>query len=540
MKISKYIVLIILIVSCVTKERKKAELSPIEKFDHWHLKDYKMDSVPGISLEKLYDELIKNRKGKEIVVAIIDTEIDINHEDLKDFIWTNKGEQPNNGIDDDNNGYIDDINGWNFIGNKNGENIICSNYSYVRKLKELIPIFKGKSKEEVGNDTLNFKIYQRALSDFQNTKIQLREDYEYVEFLNEGFPRSKKLLDSIFRNTIYTVNQLDSLYDVFKIQDSIKAADIYFMIDFLNYDMHGYADNLAYESSLIEKYSNNIYYNDRKLIGDNVNDIGNMDYGSPLITNNLKEFTHGSIVSGVLAAHRTNNRGVKGISNSVKIMPLCIQAKFGAETDKDLALSIKYAVDNGAKVINISANRTYEIHNEWVEQALLYAEDHNVLVVKGAGNSATDIDKISTYPNKTADDHVLNNFIVVGATGMELNSNFKPVWANYGSESVDFYAPGENIPTTIPFDSYKIDSGSSMSTAITSGVAALMLSYYPSLKASEVRQILMESATRHDLDIELDYDSNTTVSFSKLSNSGGVLNAYNAFVLAEKISSKSN
>lgn len=540
MKFFKYIVLIILISGCSTSEKKKPKLSETEKFNHWHLKDYKMDSVPGISLEKLYDEFIKNEKGKEIIVAIIDTEIDINHEDLKDFIWINKNENPNNGIDDDNNGYIDDINGWNFIGNNNGENLICSNFSYIRKLKELTPIFKNKTKEEVVNDTLNFKIYQRAQNDYQNTKTQLEEDYEYVEFLSVGYPRSKKLLDSIFRDTFYTVNQLDSLYNIFKIQDSIKAADIYFMIDFLNYDMHGYADNLAYESNLIEKYSNNINYNDRVIIGDNVNDIEDRDYGSSIITNNLKEFTHGSIVSGVLAAHRTNNKGVKGISNSVKLMPLCIQAKFGAETDKDLALSIRYAVDNGAKVINISANRTYELHNEWVELALLYAENHNVLVVKGAGNSAIDIDKTSTYPNKTTDDHVLNNFIVVGASGMELNSYFKPVWANYGSESVDFYAPGENIPTTIPFDSYKIDSGSSMSTAITSGVAALLLSYYPSLKASEVRQILMESATRYTIDIELDYDSDTTVPFSKLSNSGGVLNAYNAFVLAEKISSKIN
>ncbi|MBG7630454.1 MAG: S8 family serine peptidase [Bacteroidetes bacterium] len=540
MKIPKYILIIILIISCTKNKTERPEFSQTKKFDHWHLKDYESDGVPGISLDKLYDELIKNQKGKQIIVAIIDTEIDINHEDLKDFIWINNDEQPNNGVDDDNNGYVDDVNGWNFIGNKNGGNLICSNFSYTRKLKELIPIFKGKTKEEVGNDTLNFKIYQRALMDHQNMKRQLKEDYEYVEFLNTGFPRSKKLLDSIFRGSTYTINQLDSLYTIFKKQDSIKAADIYFMIDFLNFDMHGYADNLAYESNLIEKYSNNISFDDRAIIGDNVNDIEDRDYGSPFITNSLKEFTHGSIVSGVLAAHRTNNKGVRGITNTVKLMPLCIQAKFGAETDKDLALSIKYAVENGAQVINISANRTYELHNEWVQQALLYAEEQNVLVVKGAGNSETDIDKIITYPNKNTKDHVLNNFIVVGATGMELNSNFKPVWANYGRKTVDFYAPGESILTTTPFDSYKVDSGSSLSTAITSGVAALLLSYYPDLKVSEIRQILMESATRYDLDIELDYDSNTTVPFSKLSNSGGVLNAFNAFVLAEKISHKSN
>ena len=529
-----------LIISCAKNGIEKSDSSQTKKFDHWHLKDFQSDGLPGISLDKLYEELIEDRKGKQIIVAIIDTEIDINHEDLKDFIWINNDELPNNGIDDDNNGYVDDVNGWNFIGNNDGRNLICSNFSFTRKLKELAPIFNGKTGKEVGIDTLNFKIYQRALRDHQTMKTQLKEDYEYVEFLNTGFPRSKKLLDSIFRDSTYTINQLDSLYTIFTKQDSIRAADIYFMIDFLNYDMYGYADNLAYESNLIEKYSNNMNYDDREIIGDNVNDIEDKDYGSPIVINNLKEFTHGTIVSGVLAAHRTNNKGVRGITNNVKLMPLCIQAKFGAETDKDLALSIRYAVDNGAQVINISANRTYELHNEWVQQALLYAEKHNVLVVKGAGNSEADIDKISTYPNKNTDDHVLNNFIVVGATGRELNSNFKPVWANYGNKTVDFYAPGENIPTTTPFDSYKIDSGSSMSTAITSGVAALLLSYFPDLKVSEVRQILMESATRYDLEIELDYESNTTIPFSKLSNSGGVLNAYNAFVLAEKISYKRN
>ncbi len=540
MKIFNFLVIFLLIIGCTINSTKKPFAFSSDNLYHWHLKDYHRDSIPGISLDKLYDELIKDQKGKQIIVAIIDTEIDINHEDLKDFIWINKDEIPNNGLDDDNNGYVDDVNGWNFIGNNKGENLICSNFSYTRKLKELSPIYKAKTLEDVRNDTLNFKIYQRALRDHQTMTLQLKEDYQYAEFLNTGFPNSKKLLDSIFSGSTYTINQLDSLYTIFKKQDSIKAADVYFMIDFINYDMHGYADNLAYETNLIEKYSNNVNYDDRKIIGDNVNDIEDRDYGSPFTTNSLKVFTHGTIVSGVLAAHRTNNKGIRGITNTIKLIPLCIQAKFGAETDKDLALSIYYAVNNGAQVINISANRTFEIHNQWVQQALLYAEKNNVLVVKGAGNSETDIDKVSTYPNKITSDHELNNFVVVGATGKHLDENFKPVWANYGSKTVDFYAPGVDIPTTIPFDSYKIDSGSSLSTAITSGVAALLLSYFPDLKVSDIRHILMESATRYELDIELDYDSNKVVPFSKLSNSGGVLNAFNAFLLAEKINNKNN
>ena len=276
----------------------------------------------------------------------------------------------------------------------------------------------------------------------------------------------------------------------------------------------------------------------RELIGDNVNDIADLNYGTHMLTKNLKDFTHGTIVSGVLAADRTNSKGIRGIINTVKIMPLCIQAKFGSETDKDLALAIRYAVDNGAQIINFSANRFYETHDVWVQEALLYAEKNNVLIVKAAGNEATDVDQLMSYPNKKNKDHEVNNFVVVGASSKTINRYLKPTWSNYGYENVDLFAPGEDIPTTIPFNAYKNDSGSSMSTAITSGVAALILSYYPDLKVSDVRLILMESATRYDTPIALEEETEELVSFSKLSKSGGILNAYEAFILADKINER--
>ena len=541
MKIFKYLPILILIIGCTNNKKENINLPTATELDQWYLKDYDRDSIPGISLEKLYDEILKDRKGKEIIVAIIDTEIDINHEDLKDFIWVNKDEIADNGIDEDNNGYIDDVNGWNFIGNIKGKNLVCANFSFVRKLKELAPIYEGKSKNQVGNDTINFHIYKRALKDYEEMKGQLQADKEYVTFLNEGYPKSKKILDSVFRGTTYTVEQLDSLYNTYEPKDSILAADVYFMYDFMRYEMHGYADNLTYEIVQMENYSNNINYDDRKIVGDDVNDINDKNYGIHNLTNNLKEFTHGTIVTGVLGAHRTNGKGIRGITNNIKVMSLCVQSKFGSETDKDLALSIRYAVDNGAQVINFSANRFYETHNSWVQEALLYAEKNNVLVVKAAGNSETNLDQVVGYPNKKSKDYYsLNNFIVVGATGKYIDQYFKPLWSNYGYETVDLYAPGEDIPTTTPFNTYKNDSGSSMSTAITSGVAALILSYYPNLKVKDVRLILMESATRYNTQIALEYDSDKRISFSKLSSSGGVLNAYDAFVLAEKISKKRN
>jgi subtilisin family serine protease len=526
---------------CSNINKESINPSTADELDHWHLKDYNKDSVPGISLDKLYDEILKDRKGKQVIVAIIDTEIDIHHEELKDFIWVNTEEIADNGMDDDNNGYVDDVNGWNFIGNNEGENLICSNYSFIRKLKEFAPLYEGKTRDQIGNDTLNFQVYQRALKDYQEMKAQIQADKDYVNFLNDGYPKSKKLLDSIFKGTTYTVEQLDSLYNAYEPKDSILAADVYFMYDFMRYEMYGYADNLANETKKMEDFSNNINYDDRKIIGDDVNNIEDRVYGTNKIANNLKEFTHGTIVTGVLAAHRTNAKGIRGITNNVKIMPLCIQAKFGSETDKDLALSIRYAIDNGAQIINLSSNRFYESHNTWVQEALLYAEKNNVLVIKAAGNNETDIDEVVGYPNKKGKNYyTLNNFIIVGASGKYVDQYFKPIWSNYGYETVDLYAPGEEIPTTTPFHTYKNDSGSSMSTAITSGVAALILSYYPDLKVNDVRLILMESATRYDTPIALEYDSDKRIPFSKLSLSGGVLNAYDAFVLAEKINKKRN
>ncbi len=532
---------LILIIGCYNNNEENKGLSTTDEMDHWYSKDFDRDSIPGISLEKLYNEILKDKKGEEVIVAVIDTEIDINHEELKDFIWVNTDEIPNNGLDDDNNGYVDDVNGWNFIGNYNGENLICANFSFIRKLKELSPIFEGKTKYQIGKDSLNFQVYQRALNDYEEMKDQIQADKEYVTFLNDGYPKSKKILDSIFNGVTYTVEELDSLYNIYEPKDSILAADIYFMYDFMRYDMNGYAENLAYETEQMENFSNNINYDDRKIIGDDVKNINDKSYGIHNLSNNLKEFTHGTIVTGVLGAHRTNGIGIRGVTNNIKIMPLGIEPKFGSETDKDLALSIRYAVDNGAQVINFSANRFYEIHNDWVEEALLYAERHNVLVVKAAGNSETDLDQVVGYPNKkNKNSYTLNNFIVVGATGKYIDQYFKPVWSNYGSETVDLFAPGEDISTTTPFNTYKNDSGTSISTAITSGVAALILSFYPDLKVNDVRLILMESATRYETPIALEYGSDKRISFSKLSSSGGVLNAHNAFILAGKINKRRN
>ena len=111
-----------------TSPLKVSNLTEAEKHNWGHL-DLVKDTIPGMSVDKAYAEIIKNRKGTKVIVAVIDSGIDIDHEDLNDVIWTNKDEIPNNGKDDDKNGYIDDIHGWNFLGDGYDEQL-----EYVRIL----------------------------------------------------------------------------------------------------------------------------------------------------------------------------------------------------------------------------------------------------------------------------------------------------------------------------------------------------------------------------------------------------------------------
>lgn len=529
-KVISIVVILILFSAC--REEKSAE---IKALNDWYFKDFKKDSVLGLSLTKLYNSDIykQNSTNETVLVAVIDTEIDTNHEDFDNIFWKNNEEQPN-GRDDDDNGYIDDLYGWNFIGNSKGESIIFSNFSFIKKIKQFDSIFKGKDAPEISaKDSINFANYQRALKDYDEKNNEIKGNYEYIDFLKKGYPKAKKTVDSILEGKEYTFKDADSLYQIYKDKDSIIAADVYFMHDFLKYEMDGVAEEFESDMKNIERYSNNIKYDDRAIIGDDVNNINDTIYGNNLVNKNLKELSHGTRVTSIITANNKNDKGINGIYNNIKILPLCVAPKYGPETDKDLALAIKYAVNKGAKIINISLGRSYEFNYKFVEDALRYAAKNNVMVVKGAGNSSQNLDNILTYPNKFVGKDTLDNFIVVGASGKNLNSS-KPFWASYGKNYVDLFAPGDEMRTAYPFNKYKPDAGSSLSAAVTSGVAAMLLSKYPDLKPKDIIEILKNSSMKIDAKVLLDYDDENKVSFSELSISGGILNAYEAYKLANE------
>lgn len=531
-------------------------LTPLE-MQTWYEKDYALDTIPGISLNKWYNENKKKPKSKNIIVAVIDTQIDINHEDLQGQLWTNNKEIPNNGIDDDKNGYIDDINGWSFTGTKSGGYVVWNRYEYVRIVQEWGPLFKNKTESQIEPENLyKYNEYNRALK-----KLAEKDKYSknWLKSLNHSvaiYPLVKDTLKYFFPKEDYTYKQLDSMYNKYKINDKTYkqrrddndkdlSSLILYMIANLEGDektLEDIKDKRTQLDSVVNK-NLNIDYNERLLIGDNPN-ILEKGYGNNNVSNNKAGHRpiqdHCTKMAGVIGANRENNIGIKGMVQNVKIMPLNISPS-GDEHDKDITMAIRYAVDNGAKIINMSFSKQFSLHKKWVKDALKYAEVHNVLLVRSAGNESNDLDKIIYYPTDTnLDDskEFCSNFIIVGSVTRKLDSTFVSDFSNYGKQNVDLFAPGDDIYTTASENSYKFDSGTSMSVPMVSGAAALIWSYYPNFTAVQVKEIILDSGTAYNLEVKVPGTENKKVPFSELSKSGKVLNVYNAMLLAEKVSKK--
>ncbi len=518
---------------------KKTALNEKE-IKEWFEKDILIDSIPGISLNRAYDSLLNKKKGNQVIVAVIDTEIDTNHEDLKNQIWVNSDEIPNNGIDDDENGFIDDINGWNFIGNSKEENIFHSSLESVRVIQKYRDLFNHDS---IDKESPNYKLYIEAKKHYEAKLKIAQADLNYGNFLFEGYPKAKKAMKKIFPKEDYTTKQLDSVYELNKNKNKTLARNAYFISDVIKYNLsEEWINNYVKNAKEKINYTYNLDYYDKEKIDPFPEQITFNSYGNSLVNKNIDEFYHGTLIAGLIAANRDNDIGINGVSNQVKIMPLAISSN-GEEHDKDIALAIKYAVDNGAKVINMSFGKEFSLHKEWVFNAFKYAEMNNVIIVSSAGNSTYNLNELNNYfpiDNENNGEEVSDNFLLVGSISNKLDSSFLSYYSNYGNIDVDVFAPGQVIYTTLPNNKYRFDTGTSLASAITSGVAALLYSYYPNLNASEVKHILMDSGLEYDIEVSTptNEDKKKTTPFNQLSKSGKVINAYNALIMADSISRK--
>lgn len=391
---------------------------------------------------------------------------------------------------------------------------------------------------------------------FETRNADYKNWLENQKYSIVTYPIARDSLKHYFPKEDYTYQQLDSLYNKYKINDKTyrqrredKDYDIGAMIGFLKrkFDLkentlEDIIETKIQLDSIVNK-NLNLNFNEREALGDNAYDL-QKGYGNNFVSNNKvghrKIQDHCTKVSGIIAANRNNDFGINGISEMAKIMPLNISYS-GDEHDKDIAMAIYYAVDNGAKVINMSFGKEFSLHKKWVSDAYKYAESNNVLIVHCAGNDSFNVDENPYYPNDVDYENpheVVDNFINVGATTAKADSTLVASFSNYGKKNVDLFAPGDKIYTTTAGNGYAYDSGTSLAAPMVSGTAALIWSYYPKLTAKEVKQIILESGTAYDMDVLIPGGEGKKAKFSELSKSGKVLNVYNAMQLAEKVSKK--
>jgi cell wall-associated protease len=543
----KLIVLVCVLSSCDSKKRVIVD----SKFyaENWHHLDFEKDKTYGVSLQKLYLENTIEINSNSIIVAVLDTQIDLNQEDIKGQIWVNKNEIANNNIDDDNNGYIDDVNGWNFVGKPNGSCFSYGNFEYTRVVKKWDSYFKNK--KSVNIDSLElFEEYKRAQTKLEKSINYYSNWKKSLDFRIKYYKNVEDTINYFFPKKDYTVAKLDSLYQKFKINNKTFKQrrddgdlDLGALISYKKIDLElgdKNIENLIGPSNQFDSIINknlNVNFVDRDMIKDNPAKL-DKGYGNNQLNLYKNLNYHSTVVSGTIASNRNKNIGVKGFHNNIRIMPLSTSVS-GDEHDKDIANAIYYAVDNGAKIINMSFGKEFSLEKKWVFDAYKYAEDNNVLIVHISGNDKFDIDKNQYYPNDfdyVNKKEVVGNFINVGSISKRTDSTMVSKFSNYGKENVDIFAPGEEIYVAKPNNEYGYDSGTSLAGPVVSGTAALIWLYYPKLTVHQMKSIILESGVTIDKMVVKPGTTNEMVSFADLCKTGKVLNTYNAFLLAKKIS----
>ncbi len=503
----------------------------------WGGADLVSDTIPGMSVKKAYDEIIKDNKGKTVIVGVVDSGVDIDHEDLKDIIWTNKDEIPNNGKDDDHNGYVDDVHGWNFLGGAVKENL-----EYTRIYKRLKPKYENKPESSISTaDMQEYDLYKKAKAKYEEEYQKTLDRKNRYEQIKQQLVTAHQAVSSQLGKEDYTKEELAAMPAESEPLSQYKEI----LMQVQNNVDENIPDAIAELDDAIEYYSGrlnshfNLDLNGRAVVGDNPYDITDTDYGDNRVMGpdpEKEDIMHGTHVAGIIAAERNNGIGINGVANNVLIMPVRAVPD-GDEYDKDVALGIRYAVDNGAKVINTSFGKAFSTNPEWVIDAIKYAADHDVLIVNAAGNDGINLDEKRIYPNDQTPDNpkeISNNFLTVGALNYEYGSNLVAGFSNYGKTNVDVFAPGTKIWSTTPNDSYKFLQGTSMAAPAVAGVAAMIREFYPKLTAGQVKQIIINSGLPVSASVIVGGDENNVQKFSELSTSGRIVNLYNALILASQ------
>lgn len=494
---------------------KVSDLTEAEKQNWGHL-DLLVDTIPGMSVDKAYAEIIKNKKGKKVIVAVIDSGIDIDHEDLDANIWTNTDEKPGNGKDDDNNGYIDDVHGWNFLGDAYDEQL-----EYVRILAS-------------GNT--NHPDYSRAQTEYQKSYDKYTGIKTQYDQIHQQVKNAHEVLSKHFGKQNYTQKEVaaiktedQTLGQAQQVAQFIYSNDI----ESLSEAIDEIEDSLK---SINERLNVHLNKNLKgRKTGDDPDDFNQKYYGNGNVKPVKKDERHGTHVAGVIAAERNNGKGTKGVANNVEIMSIRAVPN-GDEYDKDVAFAIRYAVDNGASIINGSFGKSFSPHSDKVREAIAYAAKNDVVFVHAAGNDSKNVDTEPNFPDDNINGkEVSDSYIRVGALSWKYGSNLLATFSNYGKQNVDIFAPGFQVYSPKPGNEYDFIDGTSFAAPNVAGVAALIRSYYPKLTAAQVKQVILNSGLDIKTKVVVGGNTDNIKPFADVVKSGKIANAYNALIMASKM-----
>ncbi len=519
--------------------------------ENWFTLDQKADDVQGTSADQALAALkAKGKKGQTIIVAVLDSGVDTKHEDLKDIMWVNPGEIAGNGKDDDNNGYVDDIHGWNFLGGPSGENVHHETLEMTREYVRLSKKFEGTNGANLyGDAKKEFEYYQEVKTAFLDARKKAEDQKEQIAGQFVKIEKAFATISKAIGKSSFSADDLAKMNpgDNAELKEAVELAQRVMGKGLT-------PDNLAEQKEGAMEFPNgqlmynlNPDYNPRTAVGDNPNDLSNRNYGN----NEYRgpDASHGTHVAGIIAAIRNNGIGINGVADNVRIMTVrCVPD--GDERDKDVANAIRYAVDNGASIINMSFGKGYSPDKKYVDDAVKYAAEHDVLLVHAAGNDAENNDTSPNFPNANyiepvkkgflrKKEKVAPNWLEVGALSWRKDERRIAGFSNYGKGNVHLFAPGQQLNSTVPDSKYAVFSGTSMASPAAAGVAAVIRSYYPDLSANQVRDIMVKSVVKQEGEV---FKPGTTekVKFSDLCISGGTVSTTNAVAMAEVTKAKKN
>lgn len=488
----------------------------------WYHKDFATTKVYGVNTENAYKFLeSKGLKPKTVIVGVLDSGVQVDHPGLAKNMWSNPNEVPNNGKDDDNNGYIDDIHGWSFIGGKNGD-IDVDNMEVTRVVAKYKPIFEGddstKNKANQAKMPEEFAMYMKSKEMYGKKSVEGQQSVKLYTMIQESIPTMVKMLNGkpFTAETVKAIKPAD--------QNEARALQVMTQVvnnpefagksatDFEKTMKEQMKEALDHFTPMAQQYD--INFDPRKeIVGDKYDDYSEKKYG-----NNHYEgpdATHGTHVAGIIAGLPQGKEVQYGVASKVAKIMSVRTVPNGDERDKDVANAIRYAVDNGAKVLNMSFGKPVSPGKNVVWDAFKYAEDKGVLLVKAAGNENQDVAEHTAYPTnfKNATDAApfVSNVLVVGASTND-SASLRAGFSNYNKKMVNVFAPGQEIYSTTPKNEYQYLQGTSMASPVVAGAAAVLLAYMPNLTPAQIIESLTKSS-----------NLSTVGTFADYSQAGGVI-----------------